>query len=239
MSKKLVKNNVEISNNVDLIRENNREYFLYVLIPTKIKEKKSQPERFSGIDLGLRTFATVYSNSIGNETSRETKVFEYTHRIELLKKLNAKIDLLNSKERKKKKKRKKKRKLQKYEKRKKDLVDSLHWDFINDSLKENDVIFLGHIKSHNIVRGGKNKFVNRDFNDLKFYLLKQRFVYKSLVNNKKVILVKEHYTTKTCSNCGSLNNEIGSSKVFRCSCGLVADRDMNASKNILLKGLLN
>ena len=154
--------------------------------------------------------------------------------MEPLKKLSEKMDFLKSI------KKIQKRKMCQLEKRKKkkDLVDSLHWDFINDILKNNDIILLGLINSHNIVKGGKNKKLNRDFCDLKFYLLRQRLLYKASVSQKKVILVKEHYTTKTCSNCGILNQEIGSSKIFKCSnCHLLADRDINASKNILLKGL--
>jgi len=106
-------------------------------------------------------------------------------------------------------------------------------------LKECDVIYLGDIKSHSIVKGKKNKKLNRDTCDLKFYLLKERLLYKANVNNKKVHLVKEHFTTKTCSNCGKVNNSVGSSEVFECKiCNLNTGRDINASKNILMKGFL-
>jgi IS605 OrfB family transposase len=108
------------------------------------------------------------------------------------------------------------------EKRKANLVDRLHWDFINDLLKDNDVIYLGDIKSHDIVRDGKNKYINREFNDLKFYKLKERFIYKASLLKKRVFFVLEHHTTKTCSGCGKLNQNAG--------------RDVNASKNIKMKG---
>jgi len=67
----------------------------YLVIPTAIKEKKKESgiqihEHVCGIDLGVRTFATVFSNNLN---SNETKVIEYNHRIELLKKLNS-IDFL-------------------------------------------------------------------------------------------------------------------------------------------------
>lgn len=231
MKKKIIRNNIKIEHNVDIIRNNNKEYYLYIVIPTVIKEKKNRPEEVAGIDLGVRTFATVFSNNL-NENG--TKVIEYNQRMELLKELNSKIDFLKSR------KRIRRRQISRYEKKKKNLVDSIHWDFINDILKENDIIFLGLIKSHNIVRGGKNKNLNRDLNDLKFYLLKDRLVYKASVYQKKVVLVKEHFTTKTCSNCGWQNKEIGSSKIFKClECNLGADRDSNAAKNIFLKGILN
>jgi transposase len=224
MKKKLLKNDTKIKHNVEIIRNNNNEYWLYLVIPTVIKDKKRNPDRVAGIDLGVRTFATVFSNTLQDESMRETKVYEYNHRMDLLKKLNDKLDLLKSL------KKVQRRKMCKLEQRKKNLVDSLHWDFINDILENNDIILLGLIKSHNIVKGGHNRKLNRDFCDLKFFLQRQRLFYKASVYQKKVILVKEHYTTKTCSNCGTLNQKIGSSKIFECaSCKMVADRDINAS----------
>jgi putative transposase len=39
-------------------------------------------------------------------------------------------------------------------------------------------------------------------------------------------------TTKTCSCCGN-KKEVGKDKIYKCSkCGLEADRDINAAKNI-------
>jgi putative transposase len=104
--------------------------------------------------------------------------------------------------RKRKRKRRRKKHFNKIEKRKEDLVNNLHWDFINHLLKNNDVVYYGDIKSHDIVKNGKNKVLNQAFNDLKFYQLKQRLLYKAYIYGKKVIVVPEQYTTKTCSCCG-------------------------------------
>jgi putative transposase len=50
--------------------------------------------------------------------------------------------------------------------------------------------------------------------------------------------VHEAYTSKTCSFCGCLTN-VGDSKIYTCQeCKQVVDRDINASKNILMKGIL-
>jgi putative transposase len=128
----------------------------------------------------------------------------------------------------------------KIDKRKIDLVDRLHWEFINDLLSHNDVIFFGDIKSHDIVKKSKNKTLNLAFNDLKFYKLKQRLLYKAYVQGKKVFLVPEHHTTKTCSGCGYINDHVGSKEIFDCpNCKSKTGRDMNASKNMLLKGMLH
>ena len=49
----------------------------------------------------------------------------------------------------------------------------------------------------------------------------------------------EYYTTKVCSNCGSVNDP-GASKIYRCGqCGLKGSRDANGSRNILLKKMID
>jgi putative transposase len=54
----------------------------------------------------------------------------------------------------------------------------------------------------------------------------------------RIVEVGEAYTSKTCEECGNIHKKLGSSKVFKCpSCGYVADRDLHAAKNILLRYL--
>ena len=42
------------------------------------------------------------------------------------------------------------------------------------------------IKSHDIVRKGKNRTLNTSMNNLKFYKFKQRLLFKSIEKGKKV-----------------------------------------------------
>ena len=54
--------------------------------------------------------------------------------------------------------------------------------------------------------------------------------------DRQVIIPTEEYTSMTCSECGTLNRQLGDSKIFIClNCDSVFDRDVNAGKNILLK----
>ena len=130
-----------------------------------------------------------------------------------------------------------KAKLNKLEKRKESMINELHWKTITHLLKNNDFLFYGNIKSHGIVKNGKNKRLNTDLNNLKFYQFKERLLYKAEEKNKKVYVINEEYTTKTCSFCGCMN-EPGSSKVYQCTtCRKQVGRDINASKNILMKGI--
>lgn len=215
---------LSISNNVDMVRTLYG-YYLHLSIKTNPQTPKKQ-EMVAGVDLGIRTFATVHSNAI---TTNETVITEYKHRADLLRRLNRKKELMSGRIRKK--------QYAKIDKRKINVVDKLHWDFINNLLQYNDVVYLGDIKSHDIVKGGKSRFLNTCFNDLKFYKLKQRLLYKAYLKGKVVVLVPEHYTTQTCSSCGHLHKNIGSKEVFTCpSCNMTTGRDMNACKNMKLKG---
>ena len=226
--------NVEISHNVDLSKTPNG-YYLYIPIETKPITTTETKKRVGAVDLGVRTLGTVYSTTTNGDY---IAIHEYEQRINLLRSLNKKIKLL--KQLKRDKLRIRKKQLKKIEKKKTDLVDKMHWDFINDLLKRHDIVYIGDIKSHDIVKRCKNSTLNQDFNDMKFYVLKERLLYKASVLGKRVFYIKEHYTTKTCSACGQINNNVGSSKVFKCEhCKLETGRDGNASKNMLLKGIFH
>ncbi len=201
----------------------NNEYFLY--IPVNVERKKDKKiNNFCGIDPGVRTFLTTFGNK---------EIFEIYHDENLIKKLNKKLDLL-------KKNRKRKKYLTKIEKRKNNVIDELHWKSINFLINTNEIIFMGDIKSHDIVKDGYNKKLNRNMMDLKFFKFKERLRYKCLLNGVIYIPVPEPYTTQGCSSCGILHKKIGSSKIFSCpNCKKEFDRDVNSAKNIMMKGLLS
>lgn len=73
-------------------------------------------------------------------------------------------------------------------------------------------------------------------------LAQAHFRFRMLLNYKmqrvggKVIECGEEYTTKTCSSCGHVKDNIGGNHVYRCQhCHDDLDRDVNAAKNILIK----
>jgi transposase len=171
--------------------------------------------------------------------------YEYKYNKSKINKLNKQIDSLKkeslkiSKIKKFNVKRKRRKKAyDKREKKKENLIEELHWKVANDLVNKNDVIFYGDIKSHNISKNSTNKKLNRDFNDLKFYKFKCKLTHKMCIANKLLYLVHEANTTKTCSFCGLINNP-SSEKIYNCSkCNISLDRDVNAAKNILMKGLM-
>ena len=66
------------------------------------------------------------------------------------------------------------------------------------------------------------------------YLFRKRLEW-SYSSNLHVIT--EEYTSKTCTNCGTMQ-DIGREKIYNCSkCKIIIDRDINGARNILLKNL--
>lgn len=225
--------NYSVEHNCDILRQKGLYYIGFVL--PQLKQENKIFRRVCGVDLGVRTLASSYGTN---------GIVEYNANMELLKSYNKKFDMVkncrkvrpvnfnNSK-------RRRKNALNKIEKKKIDFTDNLHWNLIKTLLHENDVIFMGDIKSHNIVKSWKNKYLNRNFNDLKFYMFKTRLEYKAKTLGKKVFMIPEHYTTQGCSGCGNLWRTIGKSKIYNCTkCNLVCDRDTNSAKNIFMKGVI-
>ena len=219
----------KVTHNCDLARTEHG-YFLHLLIDVE-QDKKTDIKNVCGIDPGVRSLLTIYSN-------KDLCDFNNDALLHKIKKHNTKIDIMKKKKRKK---RYRKKQLYKHEKRKDSVINETHWKTINYLIKEYDVLFLGDIKSHNITKDGKNSTLNRNMNDLKFFKFKQRLHYKCVKNNKKMFLINEAYTTQTCSSCGNLWKTIGSNKTYKCqveTCNLSCGRDFNAAKNIYMKGLL-
>ena len=54
---------------------------------------------------------------------------------------------------------------------------------------------------------------------------------------KTIIAVPPQYTSQECSNCGNLVKKTLSTRTHICGCGTILDRDRNAGRNILAKGL--
>ena len=210
----------EISHD-SIITKNHNKYFIH--IPIEIQTPNTNIERCCGVDMGVRSFATVYSPS---------KIDEYKVNMEYLKSIQTKINILKSN-------RIKKQNISKHETKLKNVVNEIHWKTINNILSNSDLILYGDIKSHSIVKHSKKKFLNSNFNLLKFYQFKTRLQYKALSKAKIVKCVNEAWTSQTCSFCGCIT-QVGSSKTYECAkCSLITDRDYNAAKNIFMIGLLN
>ena len=80
-----------------------------------------------------------------------------------------------------------------------------------------------------------NRRLARAIGDVAWTELARQLTYKSAWFGAELIVCDRWFaSTKTCSGCGSVKQQMGlAERVFRCAgCGLVIDRDRNAAANL-------
>ena len=117
--------------------------------------------------------------------------------------------------------------------------DLLH-KFSSALVKHNAAIFVGDVASSKLV---KTKMAKSTL-DAGWSMLKTMLEYKSHQAGIVFEVVSESYSTQTCSCCGTIPASSPKGRAglrireWTCSdCGAVHDRDVNAAKNILARGL--
>ena len=202
----------------------------YMLIKKKLNIKKHpiKNQKIISLDPGHKTFLTGLSNNhlieIGKNIDKK------------IKKRLVKMDKIKSLKRKQVK--HKRKYLLKHEKKLSNYINNLHWQVVNYLVLNYNHILLGNYSTKEMVENIKsNKMNKRIGSSLKFYQFRQKLIYKCILKNCKFSLIDEYNTTKSCSNCSTLNN-IGALRVYDCKqCLQSYTRDTNSSKNILLRAI--
>ena len=118
-------------------------------------------------------------------------------------------------------------------------VSELHWKTASFLVENYDTILLPEFKISQMVRRG-NKIsseTKRLLYAFSFHSFKEKLHYKCAVYNKNLVIVDESYTSCTCGNCGMITRMKGA-EMYKCPhCGLEMDRDVMASRNILIKNI--
>ena len=120
-----------------------------------------------------------------------------------------------------------------------DLVDELHWKFINFLTKEFSVVIFPPFNVSDMVKksGRKiRKVVVRSMMALRFYEFKERLKNKCKERHVLFIEQNEAWTSKTNSFNGEVMTTLGSREFFTYQ-GLRINRDVNGSRNILLRAM--
>lgn len=203
----------------------------YLYVPMLLNEQQNLNQKGTiTIDPGIRRFGTALTHNkvvkIGENCSK---------RIEGL--LLRKDKVLNNVEIKE----KIKKKIEKKVNRKiHNLVDDLQWKTIDYLTKNYKTILIGNMSSKNIVsnKGNLNKMTKRVALSLRFYEFRERLKYKSEVRGANYGVINEWLTSKMCSNCGNINENLGCNEIYNCeNCSISIERDINGSKNIHIVSL--
>lgn len=101
-------------------------------------------------------------------------------------------------------------------------------------ITSNDVVAYEDLRIKNMV---KNHCLAKSINDASWYQFRVFLEYFGKVFGKITIAVNPQYTSQECSSCGVIVKKSLSARTHTCQCGCVMDRDHNAARNILSRGL--
>ena len=120
----------------------------------------------------------------------------------------------------------------------------MHWRIAINLCRSSDVILLPDFRPSDKVprfdRKGKprkigRKTVNRMLGQ-SHSMFRQRLLSKAEEYGVHVEIVREDFTTKTCGNCGFVDDNVGNNKVFKCPrCGWTVGRDPNGARNVTIR----
>jgi putative transposase len=84
---------------------------------------------------------------------------------------------------------------------------------------------------------GQGNRYRRRLNSWSFYKLQKMIEYKAKWKGIRVIYVPPHKTSSSCATCGLRVTECAGRMVYCQKCVTAVDRDINAARNILARGL--
>jgi len=102
-------------------------------------------------------------------------------------------------------------------------------------IQANDLVAYEDLNVKGLVR---NRKLAKSISDAGWSTFREWLEHFGRKYGKVTVAVPPHYTSQNCSNCGETVKKSLSCRTHVClSCGYVADRDVNAARNILIKGL--
>ena len=197
---------------------------VYVCITTDtiIDKKLKKTGKNVGIDLGIRTLATLSDK----KTIKNPK---------FIKKFEKEISKLDRRVSKNKSEKNYHSRALAYEK-----IANSREDFCNKQanklVKSYDIICFEKLNKEKMQKDGIRN-INKAISDACWGRLVQKTICKAESADKQVVLVEPQNTSKTCSRCGSIQDIELKELTYKCKCGLKMNRDLNASINIMRLGL--
>jgi IS605 OrfB family transposase len=191
----------------------------YINLPIEVECSPNDGGGSVGIDLGLKSLATLSSG----EKIKAPKFYRKSER--------AIADAQRA--------RKSKRAKALHQKIKNRRRDFLHKHALAIA-KKNSLIVVGGIEPINLAK----THMSKSMHDVGWSDFKNMLAYKAIRHGGRMIEVNEAFTSQTCSECGSLPPSrprgiagLGIREWVCDECGAVHDRDVNAARNILRIGL--
>ncbi len=215
------------------------EYYLNLNYRDTFKKDKEilKNKKVCGIDVGIKTFLTIYSdnniNMIGSEIN--SKMLKTCKEIDIItSRINKKnIDkyFYNSNKR---------RNMKKALHRKIKYLDNIKSELHNKCIQYLTTNFGKIIIPPFDTQGMAGKFnskLARSLYNLSYYKFQSKLKNRCNEYDIDLVIRPEYYTSKTCTKCGCIKHDLKlTDRIYKCtSCGIKIDRDINAARNILLR----
>ncbi len=103
-------------------------------------------------------------------------------------------------------------------------------------VRENQTVVIEDVTVRAMV---KNHSLARAISDASWRELRSMLEYKAQWNGRELVVIDRWFpSSKLCSACGALQKSMPLNvRTWKCACGAVHDRDVNAAKNVLAAGL--
>ncbi|MDJ0747315.1 MAG: transposase [Xenococcaceae cyanobacterium MO_167.B27] len=123
----------------------------------------------------------------------------------------------------------------------KNLIKDLHNKVSSFLVNNYKVIFLPTFESSQMVLKQQRKINSKTARNMltwSHFRFAQHLTQMAARNNCIVVKCNESYTSKTCPECGTIHEKLGSSQVFNCPhCRYKAGRDANGARNIMIRAM--
>lgn len=199
-------------------------YFVSILVDTEIKELEKVDKKI-GVDLGIKDFAITSDGEIF-ENPKWLRKSE-----KRLKKLQRDLSRKKKGGKNRNKAREKVAKLhEKIANQRKDFLNKLSSKLI----RENQSIVIEDLRISNMI---KNRKLSKAISEVSWHEFRVLLEYKAKWYGRELIIAPSNYaSSQLCSDCGNKSSQTKdlSCRTYNCSvCGMILDRDINASKNLL------
>ncbi len=206
-----------------LKRESSGKWFAVFTVEEDCRKHRENFGEAVGVDLGLKTFAAL---SNGVEVCNPRHLEKHEEALACFQRR------LSKKKRGSGNRRKAKLRVARLHEK----VRNARRDFLHKVSKQwvdaYSVIALEKLSSRKMA---EEKF-GKQINDAGWNAFANMLRYKAEEAGCRVVFVNPENTTKTCSNCKSIQDMPLQERTYECpACGLVIDRDLNAARNILAK----
>ncbi|WP_185750697.1 RNA-guided endonuclease TnpB family protein [Clostridium sp. KNHs214] len=214
-------------------------YFVSILVEKAIKVDNKPYSEGIGVDLGLKNFA-ICNNGLTKKNINKTKIVKKEEKKlkREQRKLSRKYESLKLRNKKEKGEATRQNiqkqivKVQKLHQR----LTNIRTDYINKTVNElikQKPSFIT-IEDLNVSGMMKNRHLAKAISGQKFYEFRIKLISKVKQNGIEIRIVDRFYpSSKMCSCCGAYKKDLKlSDRVYKCSCGISIDRDLNASINL-------